>query len=183
MLMEESKQQELIMIQRREESERVIHQLQEETGNLADELKQLSYGEISGTNGTDGELVYSLDHRMKLSLEREIQILNELVDQTEQLRLDELNKRQSVDQLSELKVNLEKEMSVVSQKLNSLTDDSPSKDLEHLMVHNKSAHIQYLEEQIRQYDVSIVCLNNSIASKKEELSRLKELSNQQLEQK
>ena len=181
--MEEAKQQELIMQQRREESERVINQLQQETGSLADELKQLSYGELGGGQVVDGELVYTLETRMKQSLEREVQVLNELVDQTERLRLEELSKRQTVEELTELKLNLEKEMSAVSQKLSALAADSPGKELEDMMIHNKTAQIHYLEEQVRQFDVSIVCLNNSIASRKEELSRLREMAHQQTEMK
>jgi ABC-type transporter Mla subunit MlaD len=158
----------------------VVAQLQGETASLAAEIKQLNSGE-SGRNA-DGELVYSLEATLKQSQEHEARVLQQLQECTEQLQDEERKKQETLDQLNSLKSKMERELANISKRVRAVNSSNPvspgdgsvRESVDDLIMQNKTVHLQYLEEQVRQYDVSILCTTNTIREKKAELVQLQQ---------
>jgi len=176
------------MAKRKAESEAVVAQLQGETESLAAEIKQLNSGESE--RNADGELVYSLEVTLKQSREHEARVLQQLEECTEQLKEEERKKQDTLNQLSTLKSKMERELASISSRVRSVNSSNPAspsdglvrETVDDLIMQNKTAHLQYLEEQVRQYDVSIQCTVSTIADKKAELAELQQQAREREEQ-
>ena len=123
-LVEESKRQAIIMERRKEESDRMIRQLQDETTNLQSEIRQLATGTNNNGNGnnagdeTGGELVYTLEHKVKSSTEEELKILRELVATNDNLRCEEKAQQSKLQQLECLRRELNTEIGGLHHRIN-----------------------------------------------------------------
>lgn len=184
-LLEESKRQAELMERRKEESDRMIRQLQEETANLQSELRQLATGETRDANSkTGGELVYSLEHKVKKSTEEELKILRELVSFNDNLRLEEKAQQQKLQQLEELRSEINKEIGDIQHRFHVLESGGSGGDeyascsnnkelMDDRVMTNKTLHLNHLEEQLRQCDGKVQSTLNAIEEKKLALKALK----------
>lgn len=118
---------------------------------------------------------------MKNVLEQEVLTLEQLVDYTEQLRQEEIKRQEKLKELIILKNKMEKDIVEIANKvkivqtINPLIDDNNiHNSVDDLILHNKTAQLQYLEEQVRQYDVSIQYMEKVIIEKKSELLHIKQ---------
>ena len=148
-----------------------------------------------------GELVYTLEKNLKAAMEREITILTDLVDTNE----EQLGKMKTdvEKEMSGISQKLKFVNTSIASAADSNNTGSPSPNnsnlgsstnstahspdhedcsVSELITHNKNLHVEYIEEQVRGYDVTINTLSNSIQQKKMELLELKQAETRQREE-